>query len=217
MDSIIDFFIKKKIEEMEKYKVREKNELHVRELIECPEKLVLRDRYPFLVVPTNPAFMMGDLIHIGLQEIIKEWGKENSVSVEVEKEIEKKFVVDGEEYIVKGRPDIVLPDMVIEIKSAKADISIPQIHHELQLKVYMNFLKKKGRLIYITPERCAEYDYEDGLSDQDIAGMIRDTVTGRRKPYYWECSRCPFSGFCSKKIVGGDRNVRFGGNVEEDR
>ncbi|RSN78291.1 MAG: hypothetical protein DSO07_04280 [Thermoproteota archaeon] len=203
MDSIIDFFIHIKQTEMELHKHRLENEIHVTELLECPLKRDFRNRYPFLVVPTIPLFMHGDLIHMGLQRVIEIYGKERGLLVEIEREIEKRFTVDGKEIILKGRCDAVLPNTVIEIKSSLSDMSLPYPHHEKQLRIYMNILSRKGMLIYITPTRATEYFYDDPLPDDEIIQMIRSSLSYERTPLFsWECERCSFSMFCPKKQSG---------------
>jgi CRISPR-associated exonuclease Cas4 len=201
MESIIDYFIELKKREMEEYRNRAENEIHVTELLECPLKRGFRQRYPFLVAPTLPPFMHGDLIHLGLQRVLEIYGKEKGIEVEIEKEVEKKFNVDGREVVLKGRCDAVLPDAVVEIKSALSDMSIPQTHHIEQLRIYMNIVeKKKGMLVYITPNRATEYFLDDPMGDEEIIERIRKSLNNEGTPrFHWECERCTFAWFCPQK------------------
>jgi CRISPR-associated exonuclease Cas4 len=200
MDSIVDYYIELKRREMEEYRNRAENEIHVTELLECPLKRGFRQRYPFLVAPTLPPFMHGDLIHLGLQKVLEIYGKEKGIEVEIEKEVEKKFSVDGREVVLKGRCDAVLPGAVVEVKSALSDMSIPQAHHVEQLKIYMNMLGKKGMLIYITPNRATEYFLDDPMGDEEIVERIRKALNNEGTPRFaWECERCTFAWFCPKK------------------
>lgn len=181
---------------------REHNVYWVSDLVKCPIKREFELKYPEIALSTiySPYYILGDLIHKGLEGVISE---KLSAEIEVEKSINVKLS-NGEEIIIKGRIDGIITtengeNIGIEIKSARADIGIPQQHHIDQVRIY-NWLFNLARsiLIYITFNRVTEYEVPDRASTEEVIQRVKD----RRAPRYsWECSYCTYAILCPFKIV----------------
>lgn len=184
-----------KVYESEKH-AREGKTVYVTDLVRCSLKRDFEVRYPELVYPMNfnPSIILGDLVHIGLEKLLTElkW-----CDGEVRAEVEGERKVG--EWTVKGRIDAMAGGFGVEIKSAKSDMSIPHRHHILQCEIY-NWLfdLPKTYLVYITPNRVADYEITGRKSDEEVASMI----ASKKAPMWdWECGYCPFSMMCPEKVV----------------
>ena len=170
----------------------------ITDLVSCSHKRLLRLRYPLLAFRFEPPLVMGDLVHTGLELLASQRGWEPEV------EVTKSYVIDGEEYLVKGRADLVLRgedgsvEVVAEIKTAREPPreGKPHEHHLLQVKIYAELLgAKEALLVYITPDALLEYKVEvGGVSIEDL---LLETVADARAPRWeWECRYCPYRRIC---------------------
>lgn len=192
-----------RIEEFrERIRSRKPNEIWVTELISCPLKFSYLKQYPEIAEASafTPVTIWGELTHRGFESILKELFPPEEVATEVE--VSKEILVDDKKYVIKGRVDAIYKDIIIELKTARSDFNIPHEHHFLQLKVYLWMTgKNKGILLYITPERIAEYEVAPDLTDNDIINFIKNLITLQKAPKYeWECKYCPYSKLCPKKV-----------------
>jgi len=188
-------------EEFLKHK-REANVYWVSDLIKCPIKREFEIKYPEIALTNiySPYYILGDLIHKGLESIVSE---NLGAQVEVEKSRDVQLS-NGKKVVVKGRIDCIITTeegekVGIEIKSARADIGIPQQHHIDQVKIY-NWLFDLSRsiLIYVTYNRVTEYEITERASMEEVIYRIED----RRAPRYpWECNYCIYSILCPYKIT----------------
>jgi CRISPR-associated exonuclease Cas4 len=160
----------------------------------CPLKRVFRQKFPELSFAFEPNMVLGEMVHVGIQEALKEKG------FEIEKEIEEKIVIEGTEYIFKGRIDAFSNDMIIEIKTARSSTGLPHPHHLLQLRIYMAMTGvRRGLLVYITSDRIVEYPVEN--SNIDLGEMVQKHVEAREFPLWeWECRLCNYNRFCPYRI-----------------
>jgi len=187
-------------EERERH-VREPNVYWVTDLVRCSLKRDYEIKYPELSLREVfiPFYISGSLIHRGLQEILKERFKD-SVKTEVEyfKELS---LHDGSRVVVKGRADVIVSsdegNVGVEIKTSRSDINIPHEQHLEQVMIY-NWLMdlKYSLLVYITPERVAQYTVFERFSESEIIDRIVSTVFPR---YVWECNYCVYSVLCPYK------------------
>ena len=124
-----------------------------------------------------------------------------SEAVKTEVEYEREVIVDNVSYIVKGRIDAIVGDNVVEIKTSRSDINIPHPHHVQQVRVYLWLTGlRRGLLVYLTPERIAEFYIETPASDGEIIDLIRSIIAGEPAPRYsWECNYCAYSSLCPRK------------------
>ena len=185
---------------------REERERHVREegvywvidLVSCSQKERFSRIYPELELAQlfNPILIQGALVHAGLEEILKEvLGKKGArVEVEPEGSLEldlREFIPSAEGKVsIKGRVDLLVElssgkRVGIEIKTARADLSIPHEHHVDQVKIYNTmFDMDESYIIYVTPDRITQYRVEEKMSMADIAGRVAVPKVPR---YSWEC------------------------------
>ena len=169
------------------------NTVYVTDLVSCSQKRFFRINYPELSFKFEPQLLLGDLVHYALEKMLEEHG------FETEKDFEKEFEIDGEKYVLKGRVDAISENYVVEIKTSKTDRSIPREHHIAQLQIYLNILDREhGVLIYITPDRIAEFEIE--RSEIDIEKLVRETVSNTAHPRFsWECRYCTYAKICPYK------------------
>jgi len=206
--SLIYEFLK---EEREKH-VREDGVLWVTDLVSCRLKEKYSREYPEIDLSTlfKPPLIQGTLVHRGLETFLKEHLSSDEVKVDVEvegfKEIDLSKLTmksDLSKVIIKGRIDVIVSTkeskIGIEIKTARADLGIPHPHHIDQVRIYnWLFNLDKSILIYITPDRLAQYEVCERFSESEIAKRVVDDASPR---YEWECQYCPFSVLCSKKVT----------------
>ncbi len=178
------------------------NEFYVTELIMCPLKYRYAKTYKEIALASafSPTTLMGELVHLGLETLLKKLLGEDVVKTEVE--FDREVVVDGVSYIVKGRVDAIVDDTVIEIKTSRSDVHIPYQHHVLQLRIYLWLTGlNKGLLLYITPDRVVEFEVNTAASDGEVSDLVRSMLVGEPAPRYaWECSYCPFASLCPRKV-----------------
>ncbi len=175
--------------------------IYVTDLVSCSHKRVMRRSYPLLSFRFEPSLVIGDLVHYGLEKLLQDAGGGGGVW-EAERPVEKRFNIDGVEYVLKGRVDLLYvvdgaPRVVVEVKTGR-DLpgNEPLEHHKLQVQVYMEMLGVgEGYLLYITPERVVEHPVE--RANLDLEAMVRDVVYNRVRPrYQWECRYCPYRRLC---------------------
>jgi len=175
------------------------NIVYVTDLVACSHKRLMRLHYPFMSFRFEPAMIMGELVHRGLAATLAGNG-----AWRFEVEVEKKFEVDGLQYTVKGRVDLVhydgdgVPDFIVEVKTAReVHDDTPREHHLLQLRIYMELMNvDRGVLLYITPDRLAEYNISRD-SGVNVLELLRETVKDTARPRYeWECRYCPYKKIC---------------------
>ncbi len=198
MDLLYKWRISESKERIEK---KQDNEIYVTDLIYCPLKYRYQKIYKELSIATsiNPVTIMGELIHIGVERLVLDLLRERNVESEVE--VEKRISIDGKEYVIKGRIDLIVDNNIIEIKSSRSDTNIPHEQHILQLKTYLWLTGyKKGLILYITSNRIAEYEIVEALSDGEVSDLVRSILSGEPAPrYQWECSYCPYALICPNK------------------
>lgn len=167
----------------------------VTDLVTCSQKRVFRRQYPELAFRFEPVFVLGEMVHIGIENVLKDYG------FQVEVEIKRDIKVDNEKYTVKGRVDAVNQDIIVEIKTARTDASIPHEHHLMQLQIYLNLLNRNnGVLIYVTPDRIAEIMIKRELIS--IENLVKETVENTIHPRWdWECKYCIYSKMCPYKQI----------------
>jgi CRISPR-associated exonuclease Cas4 len=188
-------------EEKEKHP-RKADTYWVTDLVRCPLKREYELKYPELVEKEifTPVFILGTLVHRGLQELLKSiMGEGVSTEVEGSREV---VLPDGRKVIVEGRADIVVKisdEMIgVEIKTARSDYELPKPQHVDQARIY-NWLFNLNQtiLVYITPERVTQYLVSDKATEDEVVSRI----TSRKIPRYdWECKYCSYSVMCPYKV-----------------
>ncbi|ACP36263.1 CRISPR-associated protein Cas4 [Sulfolobus islandicus Y.G.57.14] len=201
---ITEFLLKKKLEEQLSH-VKEENTIYVTDLVKCPRKVKYESEYKELAISQvyAPSAILGDILHLGLENLLKE-----NFTAEAEVETQREIQVEGRVYKIKGKADAIIKNssgesIIIEIKTSRSDKGLPLIHHKMQLQIYLwLFNTKKGILIYITPDRIAEYEINEPLDEATIVRLAEDTITLRNSPRFnWECKYCIFSVICPAKLT----------------
>lgn len=198
-------------EEREKH-VREPGVYWVTDLVSCSQREKFSRMYPELELAQffKPVLVQGVLVHVGLEKILEEAMRGRGAEVEIEPEASleldlEEFIPDaGGRVIIRGRVDLAvkLPsgeNVGVEVKTARADLSLPHEHHVDQVKIYNNlFNLDKSYLIYVTPDRIAQYEVAERMSLASIAERVAKPKAPR---YAWECQYCPFSILCPHKVT----------------
>ena len=201
---IVEKILKKKLEEYLSH-VKEENTLYVTDLVRCPLKNYYEKIYKELAMSEvfTPSAILGDFVHVGLEDFIKN----NFTNAQAEIDAEKVIPVDDKQIKIKGRVDAIAEidgeKTVIEIKTARADKGLPHEHHKAQLQIYLWLTGiKKGLLVYITPDRITEYTVNEPLDDAVVIRLAEETLKMTKMPRYsWECKYCVFSSLCPYKKV----------------
>lgn len=177
--------------------LRDPSVIYVSDLISCSHKRVFRIKFPELEFRFEPYMILGELVHRGLEDVLRKKGFEQEVS------IEKTVEINGETYIVKGRIDAFNDSdgVVVEIKTARSSQGIPHRHHILQIQIYMNMVDaKEGLLIYITPDRILEYKVIKETIDIDE--LVKETINDAVHPRWdWECRYCIYNRMCPYRVT----------------
>ena len=211
---IQEVLYKLQLRDFEEHSVSGDNVVHVSALVQCPLKWFFAAKYPELARAQQfqGYMILGKLVHLGLQGTVEKFMSEfgfRRVSVEVP--LEKRINVDGPANLptiitVKGRADILAETfdgekVIVEIKTARGDYNMPSPHHVLQLRTYMNMANiSKGILLYITPDRIAEYTVNNPLSDHELQKLITEFMQRKAPRYDWECQYyCPYAVLCPYK------------------
>ena len=208
------------VEEFEKFNDVEGNVVHASVLPLCPLKWFYRLKYPDLVKAQQYSgyLILGKLVHIGLQRLLRELYDSGRLSgfkvLGVEVDLEKSINIENGDFPVivkiKGRADLIVEKdgskYVVEIKTSKSDFNIPAEHHVLQLKIYMNLASvEKGLLLYITPDRITEYYVNEAISDFELQNLVQEFFKKKGPRYGWECNYCPFNILCPNKKANSKR------------
>lgn len=199
---LVEKIFKKKLEDYLSH-IKEENTLYVTDLVRCPLKNKYEKIYKELTLSEvfTPSAILGDLVHAGLEDFIKN----NFSNAQVEVELEKDIQVNDRPIKIKGRMDAVAEidgeRTVIEIKSARADKGLPHEHHKVQLQIYLWLTGlRKGLLVYITPDRVTEYEIKEPIDEAGAIRLVEETLKGNKAPRYpWECKYCVYSNVCPSK------------------
>jgi len=192
--------------------VRKPGVYWVTDLVSCSLKRSLALKYPELELAElfNPAAVLGFLVHAGLGQLLARALEAEGARVELEVESSLEVSLDpaapgSGKAVVKGRADAIVTTRDgarygVEVKTSRSDLSLPMEHHVDQARLYnLLFGFEKSYLLYVTPERIAQYEVAERASEEEIAKRIVEAKSPR---YAWECRYCPFAVLCpSKKIT----------------
>jgi len=201
MATPLSYILRRLREEHELRARREPGTYWVTDLTLCPKKRELELAYPALNVwHRDPFLIHAILLHRGVEEFIAEYvlGVLDLTPL-VEKEYLRTLEVDGEEVVVKGRPDVTAAgengeEVVFEVKTGRPGQGIPHPHHIHQVQYYLWLTgAQRGWLIYVLPDRMAEFEITEPFTDEDVVAAIKSTEAPR---YDWECRLCRLRQFC---------------------
>lgn len=190
---------------------REPGVYWVTDLVSCSSKRGFALKYPELELAElfNPAAVMGALVHAGLGLLLARALEAEGarVELEVESSLEVNLGAASQgsgKAVVKGRADAIVTARDgarygVEIKTSRSDLSLPMEHHLDQVRIYnLLFNLERSYLLYVTPERIAQYEVSERASVEEVARRI----LGAKSPRYpWECRYCPFAVLCPSKLA----------------
>lgn len=185
----------------EKYKHEHlKDKIHVHDLIRCKHKSQMEAIFPELASTASPIFLLGEALDEFIKALVL--NKKEMLFADLETtsgEFTKDITFKESKITLIGKPDIVLKDIVIEIKYSRNIEDKPLDHHINQLKLYM-FLtdKSKGILIYFTPQGLREYVFDEVISEEFVRELLATWASPR---YEWECQYCNFRNICPHRII----------------
>jgi len=196
---IVDKIFEYKVKDFLSHK-KDDDIIYVTDFIKCPMKEYYEKVYKELAIEDQKAatVIMGDFVHVGVQEFIKNNFPNAQIEVEVGKDIE----VNGKKVKIRGRLDALIEvngeKIIVEIKSRKSGESIPKDYHILQLQLYLWITGiKKGLLVYITHGKIAEFEVNNTLSDKEVIEMAKEVLEFKKVPKFeWECRYCVFNSVC---------------------
>lgn len=127
----------------ESEKELDENQISVTECTDCLRKSFYRRKYKRKYI--NKHLFEGKAIHHYIEYLVKKY--HGDILVEDEYEVDL-----GYEFTIVMRPDIILDDRVVEIKTSDSNnIIVPHLEHELQANFYAFVLAKDYyEIIYIT-------------------------------------------------------------------
>ena len=180
--------------------------ISVTDLVACSHRYRLSMKYPELKIQGNysPTLILGRVLHTGIESIVKKYWENARIEAPLEKII---MLDDARAVRIAGVADIVVEGdngkIIIEIKTSRGDHETPLEHHVKQLQIYMNLSgAAKGILFYINPDRIAEYEVNEPLTDSELAQLVLETLLDKKHPRYdWECNYCPYSIMCPYKKI----------------
>lgn len=138
-------------------KQKAENEVYVTEIVGY--------YYPYPESPVKEVLLRGHVYHAGLQCLLREFP--------IEIEVSKKIVVDGKEWQIKGRVDMVTSDAIVEIKSSRKSLPFAS----LQLNIYRYLMQSDKKLVVLYPDLT--YDVVKPMSFQEVEDKITKYLRSR--------------------------------------
>ncbi|MEM2498065.1 MAG: hypothetical protein QXR81_06820 [Candidatus Nezhaarchaeales archaeon] len=170
------------------------NEVYVTDLLLCGHRVKLAEKFPevFEAENFNPVTLEGDLVHKGVQSVLKE-----ILGDRVQVEVEGERTVAGVK--LKGRMDAIIDGRHgVEIKHTKGEYGIPHPHHELQVKIYRwLFNLSSAELLYVSRDGVTSIPVWESATDEEVERLVKNPPVAREE---WVCRFCPFSFACSLKV-----------------
>ena len=176
--------------------------IYVTQVTQCLRKSYYEIKHKAVNVgyELSKHLILGKSIHLWLQDLLKRYGNELNIKYCIEKDI--KFMHRG--YMIKGRADIVINDVLVELKTTHKSIHLPDRMHVLQANEYAYQLGlHKYVILYVTPNGLIEFkfkidEYKHALFIDRLNKLI-DALENDREPYReegTECKYCPFRNKC---------------------
>ena len=177
--------------------------LWVTDIAQC-----LRKTYYQLKYPLKPEYrlrrplIVGKAIHLWIEDLLYRHRDELGVSIQVEVPVEAR--VCG--MVVRGSADIVLDNVLYEIKTTSHVPSKPYYEHILQACFYAYILGlEKYCIVYIGDRRYSVYCMEvnNGIINifRDRVRILKESIEGGSPPPRERgilCNYCPYKRLCNR-------------------
>ncbi len=126
------------------------NEVYVTEIVSY--------YYPYPEPPAKEVLLRGHVYHVGLQCLFREFP--------IEVEVSRKLTVDGKEWVIKGRVDMITSDAIVEIKSSRKSL----LFATLQLNIYKYLMQSNKKLVVLYPD--LSYDIVNPMPFSEVEEKI---------------------------------------------
>mgnify|MGYP000288811317 CR=1 FL=1 len=183
-------------------KHQNKHVIYVTQVTQCLRKSYYEIKHKAVNVDyeLSKHLILGKSIHLWLQELLKKYGNELNIKYCIEKDI--KFMHRG--YMIKGRADIVINDVLVELKTTHKSIHLPDRMHVLQANEYAYQLGlQKYVILYVTPNGLIEFKFTTDRYKHFIFIHRLETLIDAlemdelpEKETGYECKYCPFRNKC---------------------
>lgn len=181
-----DEFRKLYMKKMERDYEQRGNEWHAKMLCYCRHRVL---NEPYEVVASKDTVMVGQLIHIGVEEIAEY--------------VSRVYRKKAGGYVVYGTPDLIVDGELVEIKFTVYPPKEPREHDVMQLRIYMWLLDKdKGYLWYISPFGSREFEVEGKYDDDYVVWLIENPQYPMHRFECKYCSLYPCKYTISNVFVG---------------
>ena len=192
LNGILDKLAHSRIEEGRRRKIIDEGDIYVSDLTRCREKSMLYKVHPEFgaQILRAPHVLMGILVGEGICNVVKRCCPNARFEVSKSKTME--------DYIVRGRCDMILDNKVVEVKFSRFPVDYPRSHHVVQCRLY-SWLFDVDEVIlwYLNPNTLSEFVVERmGMDDTNVLNMIQN----KKSPMYlWECGVCNVKHLCQVK------------------
>jgi len=181
---IEDYVIVKNLKAYEE--LTDQNKIFAKDLCYCKKKSELKRRHPSIEIETlkKPQVQFGILIHMALEQILKDYNIETEVKAERE--------VEG--YVVSGRIDAI-----VVTRDGRHGIEIKGSSHvddamKMQAKIYNWLFDLNSTIILLVNEkRFYGVNIYQKYKDETIVKLIRNW---RSPMWSYECKNCEYLMVC---------------------
>lgn len=193
---ILDHNLREWQDEKDKSHKNEKGKYYVSELVVgCLKKSYLSKIEPAKITRTQLRyFSIGTIFHNFIEELFKDFDSEVK--------FEKKF----DDFLVKGRIDLMNKEYIVEIKTCSKVVLRPREEHLAQLNFYLGMAeRKKGMLVYINKNNFEIYQFEFSFNKlkfqenilffKKLHGYLEKKEIPQTKPIF-SCFSCPYHSIC---------------------
>jgi len=175
--------------------------LWVTDLCQC-----LRRSYYSLKYPLKPeqklkrSLIIGKSIHLYLESLLLKHKDKLGIDIEIEKPV--RYVIDG--MVIRGYADIVLGNILYEIKTTSKIPVKPYFEHILQAGFYAYVLHlREFCIVYINDNGYKEFCMEtnDGIINiiKDRVRVLKEALESGKPPPREKsvlCNYCPYKTIC---------------------
>jgi len=177
--------------------------LWVTDIAQCLRKTYYQFKYPLKPeYRFKRSLIMGKAIHLWIEELLLKHKSELGVDIEVEVPVEAR--IGG--MVVRGYADIILDNVLYEIKTVNHIPSKPYFEHQLQAGFYAYMLNlDKYCILYVSDYGSTVYCMETNrgilnVFRERVATLKRSLEEGKPPPRERSvlCNYCPYRRLCNR-------------------